>query len=407
MVSISTNVVLDDLATSERTSTVDEPCIAANSKTVLVTGNWYSTRSTDRGQTWTMLDPFTAFPMVGGNFCCDQLVWYSKRRKRWLWILQYDNGLPNGANVLRLAISRTSAPGSLTWWDFSPTDVDVSWRGQWFDFPDLGETDDHVWLSSNVFDNAAPENHWQHSMVLRIPWSEMLAGTPLSHLRWTSDNLSAPRLALGATDTMWFGTLGAPGHTEVFSWPDASTQASTWTVAVSPWSNADYSSNGPDGKPWLARADDRVTGAWLENGIVGFAWSAARRSGRPHPYVRCVRIDTTTLDVVDEPDLWSATGAWAYPAIAPNTAGDIGMAAFFGGPTHPAHAVGVFDPATSTWKMSITATSTHAPTEGKWGDYIACKPHPTKRHAWITVGFVLNGGDDRTAVEPRYISWSA
>ena len=74
MVSRSTSTVLDDLATSERTSTVDEPTVAANSKMVLVTGNWYATRSTDRGKTWTPVDPFAAFPMIGGNFCCDQLV---------------------------------------------------------------------------------------------------------------------------------------------------------------------------------------------------------------------------------------------------------------------------------------------------------------------------------------------
>ena len=96
MVSRSTSTVLDDLATSERTSTVDEPTVAANSKMVLVTGNWYATRSTDRGKTWTPVDPFAAFPMIGGNFCCDQLVWNSKRHRRWLWILQYDNGLANG-----------------------------------------------------------------------------------------------------------------------------------------------------------------------------------------------------------------------------------------------------------------------------------------------------------------------
>ena len=78
-------------------------------------------------------------------------------------------------------------------------------------------------------------------MVMRIPWGDLLAGTPLSHLRWNSNDLSAPRFAHGAADTMWFGTLGTAGHVEVFSWPDASTTASNWTVAVSPWSNTNYS----------------------------------------------------------------------------------------------------------------------------------------------------------------------
>ena len=402
MVTILSNTILDDVATSERTSTVDEPSVAASASSVLVTGNWYASRSTDRGRTWAVVDPFTEFPMIGGDFCCDQLVWYSKKHRRWIWILQYDND-STGVNVLRLAISNTGAHGTWTWWDLRPTDVDSTWTARWFDFPDLGETNDHLWLSSNVFDNASPRNNWQHSMVLRIPWTDLLAGNALSHLRWTSDVLAAPRFTVGATDTMWFATLGSSGEIEVFSWADTSNSASNWTVPISPWSNTSYTSNGPGGAPWLSRADDRITGAWINSGTIGFLWTAGKRPGRPNPYIRGVRIDTTTLQVVDEPDLWSTTGAWAYPAAAPNKNGDIGISAFFGGPTHPAHAVGQLDVAATTWAMTTTATSTDGPVQGKWGDYLVCRAHPTIKKAWITVGYALNGGNDRRAVEPRYV----
>ena len=189
----------------------------------------------------------------------------------------------------------------------------------------------------------------------------------------------------------------------MFSWADDAAALSSWTVPVGPWNATNYQSNGPGNAPWLARADDRITGAWRAKGKLGFMWSAASRPGRPHPYVRCVRIDEATLTVVDEPDLWSANGAWAYPAAAPNTRGDVGVSAFFGGPTHPAHAVGRLDDQLGTWETMITATSTHGPDRGKWGDYLVCRAHPTKRTAWIASGFTLNGGNDRAFVDPRYV----
>ena len=40
MVTITVNVGLDDLSTGLQTSTIGEPCIAAASSIVMVTGNW-------------------------------------------------------------------------------------------------------------------------------------------------------------------------------------------------------------------------------------------------------------------------------------------------------------------------------------------------------------------------------
>ena len=110
-----------------------------------------------------------------------------------------------------------------------------------------------------------------------------------------------------------------------------------------------------------------------------------------------------TLAVTAEPDLWSANGAWAYPAAAANKAGRVGLSAFFGGPDHPAHAVGVLDQAANTWTTKVTATSTHSPLLGKWGDYVVCRAHPTRRTSWIASGFTLQGGQDRRNVEPRVV----
>jgi hypothetical protein len=399
MVTLLTNIALDATATGGQTGTVGEPSVAASGRTVFLTGNWFACRSADAGASWSPLDPFTELPAPGREFCCDQVVLYSKKHRRWIWFLQYEAGA-SGANIVRIATSATAAPSTWTWWDLTPTDIDPTWTHMWFDFPDVAETDEHLWVSCNAF----RANQWQRSVVVRVPWADVRAGGSLSREMWTSTELSAPRFALGATDTMWFGTGGlGNGELEVFSWADDAASASNWTLHVAPWNAGPYVSNGPGNAPWLKRADDRVTGAWVSHGVVGFAWSASSRPGRPHPYIRCVRIDAATVHVIDEPDLWSPNGAWAYPAIAPNRRGDVGMTAFFGGPTHPAHSVGRFDDASKSWTMTTTATSTHGPSLGKWGDYVTCRAHPTKRTAWIASGFTLNGDSGREAVEPRYI----
>jgi hypothetical protein len=57
-------------------------------------------------------------------------------------------------------------------------------------------------------------------------------------------------------------------------------------------------------------------------------WSANRKANRPYPYVRVVRLDETMKAVVDEPDIWSAGYAFAYPDAYPNEEGDVASPCF-------------------------------------------------------------------------------
>ena len=52
-------------------SAVGEPSSDNAGADIFQSGNWYATRSTDRGATWTFVNPFTMF---GAGFCCDQVV---------------------------------------------------------------------------------------------------------------------------------------------------------------------------------------------------------------------------------------------------------------------------------------------------------------------------------------------
>lgn len=398
MVTLTSNLGLDDSSTGTQTGTVGEPCVASSTTTLFVTGNWYASRSQDGGSSWTLLDPFTEFPTDRGRFCCDQLVVYLPRQRRWVWLLQYEQ--VGAGNIFRLAVSRTAAPGTWHWWDVAPTDLDPAWTDVWFDYPDMAVSDQHLWISFNQYDG---NDRWKRAVVVRYPLAG-LSASPITRRHWATTAVGSLKLVSGAGPAMWFAGNDQPRRSlRLFEWPDASDSLTSWTIPVTAWNDQDYAAPGPGGAPWLSRADDRVTGGWRAGGRLGFLWSSGRTPGRPQPFVRGVTLDEQSLTVVAEPDLWSANGAWAYPAAAPSTAGDVGLSAFYGGPTHPAHAVGVLDQQANTWTTRTTATSTHGPLQGKWGDYVACRKHPSRRTSWIASGFTLQGGQDRRNIEPRVV----
>jgi hypothetical protein len=203
---------------------------------------------------------------------------------------------------------------------------------------------------------------WQRAFVFRFPLATLAAGTSLGYNWWTTTSNGSLRLTQGAGATMHFGSHNSATQMRVFDWPDASTNVSWRDVNVHSWSGGPYSS-GPaaGGINWLGRVDSRITGAWVGAGQIGFMWTASPDSSHAFPYIRVVRVNESTKALVDEPDIWSTRGAWAYPAAAPNSAGLVGISAFYGGGTnhHPGHVVGVRR--ATAWDTALTATSTNDP----------------------------------------------
>ena len=61
-------------------------------------------------------------------------------------------------------------------------------------------------------------------------------------------------------------------------------------------------------------------------------------------------MDTATRSLVEEPDIWNQSSAFAYPAACPNASGVVGVSLFFGGGSrHPSHVVGFRDG--SAWRL--------------------------------------------------------
>ena len=210
------------------------------------------------------------------------------------------------------------------------------------------------------------------------------------------------RLCRGPGAVMYMGSHNSVSQLRVFQWADTSTTIALSNVNVRPWTAGAYSAPGPGGVNWLGRLDPRITGAWVGNGTIGFMWSANRDTNHPLPYIRVVRIKETTKALVDEPDIWSRTSAWAYPAAAANSQGAVGISAFYGGGTrHPGHVVGV--KSATGWDTQLSKTSTHGPPEQAWGDYLSCIAHHADGTQWVASGYTLQGGTSRKNVEPRYV----
>jgi hypothetical protein len=396
-VTLLKNIALTDADTGGQTSTVGEPSAACNGDEIFLTGNWYATKSLDGGTSWTFVDPYTLLPSPGADFCCDQTVTYDPSRGLFLWLLQYVRDA-SGTNVLRLAVKRggTLADDSWHWWDFSPKTTDAAWSSEWFDYPDLELSDNFLYLTTNSFE----DEDWRRAVVFRFSLDELAASGELTYRHWSTTENFSLRCVSGATDTMHFASHNSLSQVRVFSWPEGDDGPSFRDVDVSAWSAGSYVASGPDGTNWLQRCDSRITGAWVADANIGLAWTANRRGPRPYPYVRVVEIGA---EVVDR-DIWSADYAYAYPGLAPNLQGELGVTLFRGGnAVSPSHLVGVWDDAGEGWQLQVTASGTNGPADDKWGDYLACRRALPDASSWLATGYTLEGGGERTDAVPRVV----
>lgn len=396
------NLGLPNAATGGQTSTVGEPSTSNIGDQILLTGNWYASRSLDHGATWLYTSPFNFFPSVDGGFCCDQTTIYDPSRNLRIWLLQYVK--QNNTNTLRIAIQRGANLGTTSWywWDLKPFRVNAQWQGQWFDYNHAALSDNFLYVSTNVFTVA--NNQWTRCVVFRLPLNVLADGGALQYNYFQSTTNFSLRCAAGARRTLYFASHNSTQQIRLFSWPESSSTVSQVNINVTPWRAGIYSAPGPDGNDWLGRCDPRITGGWVANGVIGFLWSANRTTGRPFPYVRAIRINEQTKSLLNEPDIWNSSYAYAYPDAYPNNQGDVGITLFRGGGTrNPGHVVGTWNNATGSWSLAGTRTGTNGPADNKWGDYLTCRQHLPDGRTWLATGFTLEGGSSRNFIQPRLV----
>lgn len=402
---ISANLTLNDTATSGATSQVDEPSVASNGSRLFVTGNWYASRSTNGGASWDYVNPYTTTPAAAGGFCCDQLTLFDPARDIWIWIKQYLK-TSTGTNVFRIAISRDAnfAAGSWYWWDIAPAQLNSAFGNDWFDYPDAAISQGNLFVTFNMFNNS---DQWQRASIMRFPLDQLAAGGNLSFSHWSTTSNGSLRLTQqGApSPNMYFVSHNSSSQVRLFSWPDNSNNISNWDIGVNSW-NGNISSIAPNGVDWLSRCDSRITAASMGNGRITFMWTAGAGSNRPNAYVRAVRVLESNKSVINQPDIWSNLGAWAYPACSYNSGNTLGFAAFFGGGgRNPGHIIGAYDAANNAWANRYSRLGSNSPNAGRWGDYINVRPDQPNTKGWIASGFTQEGGETGNDILPRVVRY--
>ena len=420
-------------------SPIAEASSAKAGNNILVTFNWGAVWSGDGGKTFSRLDPYALFgqPEGGAGFCCDQLALYVPKQDLMVWLMQGDADIEaKRGNTIRIMVAHGDdiAKRNFHFYDFTPDTVGHG-TGEWFDFPDLAYSDGNLFMAFNRFDFGEHEQ-WLGSSVFRMPLDKLTTYGGFQYQYFNSDPENGEfsvRFTQGAGDKMFWATAPSTDTLLVREWPDTAAQPGpVRQVGVEPYTIPDQDttagSTGPDGNPWLDRANSRLTAGWATDKTIGFAWTSGKidnaegNGGKfPYPHIRMAIVDraaveaggTDVLKPLAEPHIWNSGFAFAYPSAAPDRNGDIGLSMFYGGPkAYPSAAVGVLSDRGGKWAAALTLlaqsnSSPRCPTRdgvddtcGKWGDYMSVRADPDNPSGWYVAAHTEadHGGQEQPKV---------
>ncbi|MGO9420092.1 hypothetical protein [Roseiarcus sp.] len=359
---------------------------AQSGNIVLATGNWYILYSFDGGGTFTTLDPTTVFDNTAdGGFCCDQIVQYVPSIDRFIWLMQFNPGA-DGKNRLRVASAspesvHSSKCTSWTYWDLTSdalgivtTAADAKNGIHNLDYPNISVGTNYLYISV--------DNWSAGRIVVRISLSDISAGGTINfrYTDWSNGGVAYGSHVTQNTgdEAYWAGNKNNSTLT-VFNWNENSTSYSWRDVGVNNWPNGTLSSTGASGADWLTKASSfpnaGVIGATRRNNEIWFAWMASSGTGAPGGFnfpnanVQVVKIDpTNNYQRIDQFPIWNNDYAFAYPALATNSQGEVGIALAWGGKTFDANsAVGILGDFVVWYPEASTFSTT------RWGDFVTAR----------------------------------
>jgi hypothetical protein len=394
-------------------SSVNEPNVGSQGDGIFTTHNWYSEISTDNGGTYSYISPYTTFPNTpsafSAGFCCDQRVAQDSSRDLIFWYLQYvQNGTgATSTNGARIAVAHGQsglASNTWTYYDFTPATFGLANRV--FDFPHLQASANYLYFTTNLFN--ANNGNFAGALIVRMPLATLDAGGTLTvDVLQTGNNVGSimavngaqgDRARVGRT-TMYFSSLVTTTAMRVFTWPEAdSAPTATNVTGLATTTTGTFTCTGPDSLNPCGRADNRMQTGWITDTELGFMWGSAQNGGtRPYPYTRVAILDPSTLTVISQPDLFSTTSAWLYPALSVNERGHLGGTVDnLGGNLFPTIRAVIRDDlspdvTTSGWE-TISVDVGDSGTASRWGDYNGAVPHEQYPKTWLAVGHTQVGG---------------
>ena len=423
----------------------NEPTVASNSSFILYAGNHFASQSFDGGNNWNFIDPDKGF-----TFCCDQRVIYDHNHKLFIWYIQgedNDRRSPNmdKANWVRLAVSKNLSNWTL--YDFKAMDIDDrKLQNVRMDYPHLETDDNYLYFTTNLF-NMRPANETKMSLgslILRFDLAELSQFNGSKPVYFHDEEARTITPMKGGKNEMYFATFPQINSTTT-TIPDdkkiiriyQTNQSSIVKVQDSEvhgfkkLNRHGSDCNNATKKDWWCGAiDSRIMTGWLDNDRIGLLWHANKVVDKNNTKVNVPYIDGVILDLKNEmkeietPYISNSNYAWAFPDVAFNGNGELGIIAFYGNKTTPVNlAFGVYNQNSSYyWKMMSLLNSTYIlnepafdpkfnkcfmdsqrgdPTLNQWGDYITINKYYGNNSLWEIAGYTIYGPDFRDA-KPYY-----
>lgn len=408
----SHNITSSEVATTQR-STIQESTVINLNQTVFYTGNWYAAKSTDGGNVFSYVNPYTFFPSVNGGFCCDQVTAYAPTQDMAIWGLQYiKDGTSGTLRIARAIGSAGIANNTWVYYDFNPQQVGFA-SGNWYDYPSITVGTNFLYVTSNVFRTS--DDGFTGSVIMRLPLANLAAGTGFNYSAFTSTNQGTFRCAEGATTTMYCASFNTTTQMRIHRWDESSTTVFWDDVNLNAFTF--LSRNGvavsPDGTNWAARADSRPVAAYRANGIIGVMFMARQDANFPYPYTIHARFNESTRALVSQGQIWNPNFAWLYPSAAPNASGrlagtlQIGGGSVANGFPYPGTQVWITDdvqPGTGTTVGAVYGLSNgnSGPSNNGWGDFFTVRPHKTYPNTWVASSHSLVNGQSGSSTVPNY-----
>lgn len=372
-------------------SIVNEPSVVAVGDHVFYTGNWYAASSSNEGDTFSFVNPFTGpFAPAGNGFCCDQVTSYDPAANSIFYLQQY---IENGSTgVQRINVDQGADGTYDCFYDVQPSLFGFG-AGSWADFPDLAVSNGHLYHSTNVFQTGA--GSFLGAFVARFPLSQIsqCAGSVAFDVYTDTSGFFSFKLTRGATDTMYFADHISTASVRIWRWPERSAAPVSFDRAVSAWSDSPRSCPDPGGHNGCGFIDRRMAGAYVADGVVGFMWMPSQDATFSFPYVRIARFSSLTLSLISEPLIWSSGFAWAYPSVAVNRNGDLGGTVMAGGGTtlYPSCVAWIADDANSDTlaplENQVALFGTDGPSINRSGDYNSTSAYYPNNRIWAGACF--------------------
>lgn len=384
-----------------------EPSVGVNGRAVFYTTNNYAAVSGDRGQTFSYINPWDNFQAdgtldaVNGGFGGDQQVYYVRNRGLMCWLIQYQHD--STTNRQRLAVARSQADVlNNTWvfYDFTPATYGLTapmgTTGVWLDFPDISVSDNFLYITTNVITLTPQQNIG--AVIARLPLDQLASEPTLNFNFYYNDTDIFFRLTQGARGTMYWGSHNSNTQIRIYRWTESPN-----SIAWDDVSHTAYNAPGRGGYTatcsgdinFASYEDDKILGAWVANGVIGFMWDAAQGGGFARPHVQVLRFNESDRSLLTQGQIFNDNIAFMFPSVHPNDRGHLGGTIAYGcggGSGNPGIAAWIaddFNNGTIT-PLESAGVAVGNRAEGRWGDYFATRVHSPYGNTWVGTGFALN-----------------